>query len=310
MVGYADVNWVEAVIVCIGADSCISNNCVSNITIGDGVNSWGDLNGTDAYLITLACGLLPANGGTIFLKRGTYINTGTLAWSDGINATLEGEEGTVIENRSGSYWYIDSMSGVTIKNVEIKDGDGSSTIGMYLDCNPSYFFMENVIFTNCRFTYDSTFPTRTSFDKCGFYAATSAMASLPLIQVASAGSHVLHGVFNDCEFYHLSSDGTGKHLIDLTNSTATNPANGVTFNNCAFFSLNSGLFTYSMNFGTGPHNVTFDTCEFGAGAALASIFYDEGTDLKIINCDNTTAWGLVVAHNSSPVITLNSSAPV
>lgn len=272
------------------------------ITIGDGVNSWGDLNGNDAALITQALGLLPSTGGTIFLKRGTYYCDGGVNWGDGIDATLQGEEGTVIECLNGNYWYIDSMTGVTIKNVEIKDGDGATTFGVYLDTSPNKLVLEEVTFTNCQLLMDTVTPNLTSFKRCIWSANAASMASVPLIKLgAGAGAYSLHGVFDDCQFYHLTSSALANALLDLTTSTATSPANGLTFKDCQFYSFDSSIFSPTIHLGTSPYNVNFERCEFGAGTALCHVYFLEGEQLQIRNCNNLTPQGLVQCFTSEQI---------
>ena len=272
------------------------------ITIGDGVNSWGDLNGNDAALITQALGLLPSTGGTIFLKRGTYYCDGGVSWGDGIDATLQGEEGTIIDCLNGNYWYIDSMTGVTIKNVVIRDGDGSSQVGIYLDTSPNKLILEEVSFTNCQLLMDTVTPNLTSFKRCTWTAFNASMATTSLVKLgAGAGAYSLHGVFDDCIFYHLTSSALANSLIDLTNSTAAAPANGLTFKDCQFYSFDSSIFAPTIHLGTSPYNVNFERCEFGAGTALCHVYFLEGEQLQIRNCNNLTPHGLVQCFTSEQI---------
>ncbi|NJL55183.1 hypothetical protein HC928_08335 [bacterium] len=68
----------------------------NSVSIGNGTTSFGDFNGTDgAALLTSAIAALPAAGGTIFVKAGTYTFTTAVTLSKTVRIVGEGVASTI-----------------------------------------------------------------------------------------------------------------------------------------------------------------------------------------------------------------------
>jgi len=123
--------------------SSISGAKNNTISIGNGTTTYGDLNGTTDAVFTSAVAFLAANGGgTIYIKKGTYVFTNQVTIPDGLSVRFVGESrsGVILaNNRAATSAFVVSDSGgltnVTFENVSGAQTGGSliflSGIGSY-----------------------------------------------------------------------------------------------------------------------------------------------------------------------------------
>lgn len=252
------------------------------ITVGDGVSSYGDINGADQISIQKAHDSLPAIGGRIFLKRGTYSLTSDVNWTNTGSVVLEGESGTVIELDGGSI-HIATTGSVHISHVEIKEGTSApSNVGILFDTsNPTDVIMTDVKMTDAAINFNASLPDHSSFLRVYFSASTANMATVPLMS-ATGVSGRLSGTFNQCSFLHFSAVGLTASLIDLVTATPTVSCGNMNFVDCEFGSLL--LNTTGVHLGTTASIVAFNRCSFASAITLSHVHITGGSNLKFVNC--------------------------
>lgn len=159
-------------------------------TIGDGTNSFGDFNGTDETPFNDAMANLPANGGTILVKRGTYtVDSCVLTKS----VTFVGEhKDTVIingSNVSGECFVVADNISLGFHNITVASAypdkiisvdNSSSTVQVGIDATESKFsgavVISPAVLTN---QVDAIFTAeRCEFNGCRIEAPYTAAASL------------------------------------------------------------------------------------------------------------------------------------
>ena len=116
----------------------------ATVTIGDGVTSYGDFNGTDFTTFQNAINALPAGGGTIFIKNGTYTINGDLDPTVGVafvgesreNVTLTGD--FVVEPPSViSHLYFYNLTIATARELIIYDQNDPTADIKIINCDIS-----------------------------------------------------------------------------------------------------------------------------------------------------------------------------
>ena len=265
------------------------------ITIGDGVTSWGDINGTSEVVLQAAHDALPAAGGRIFLKRGSYTLANDLDWTNTGSVTIEGEEGSIIVV-SGGRIHIATTGSIALKNIIIQEG--TTVVGILVDtANPNGFWMENVLMSNAAFNLNAALPSTSSFRRVTFGAASIGMAATPLFWVGTTGT--VSGTFNECDFFHASMVSASCSLIDCINGTPTIAMSGANFVDCSFLTLLTNV--ESVNLGYTSNLVAFDRCYFASGLTLCHVRAFGGTNIKFTNCigmDSIAAFfqGIDVTH--------------
>lgn len=249
------------------------------ITVGDGVNSWGDLNGATQDVLQAAHDALPATGGRIFIKRGEYTLTTDFDWTNPGSVVIDGEEGSVI-NLAGGSVHIATTGFVSIRNIYILGV--SSYIGILVDtANPTGWNMENVYMTDAAFNLNAALPTTSSFRRNFFYGQAAGMSAIPLFKVSGTNG-VISGTFSECDFNHATMVSVSCSLVDCVNAAPTHAMRGATFVDCSF---TSDLVNFeSINLGYTSDMVQFDRCYFQSQLTLCHVRAFGGSNIKFTNC--------------------------
>jgi hypothetical protein len=255
---------------------------VATITVGDGVSSFGDLNGITEVVLQAAHDALPGSG-RIFLKRGSYKLTADLMWTNTADVVLEGESGTIIELEGGSI-HITTTGSVTLKNLTIREGTSTpSNIGILVDTsNPIGFHMDNVLMYDAAFRLNAVLPSTSSFFRVNFWGITASMAAIPLFAITGT----IAGTFRECDFLHLSMVSLSCSLIDCV-SAPTAAMLVANFVDCSFTSV--GINFESVHLGATSNVVSFDRCIFTSFSTLCHVRATGGNNIKFINCVGTDA---------------------
>jgi len=263
------------------------------ITVGDGVNSWGDFNGNLETALQAAHDALPASGGRIFLKRGVYGLANDFDWTSTGSVVLEGEEGTQIVLGGGKI-HIATTGSVTLKNLAIY---GFTTyIGILVDtANPSGFVMQDVFCQDAAFNLNAVLPGTSTFRRVWFWGTIGAMASIPLFKITGANG-TISGTFTECDFNHLTMISLSCSLIDCINGAPTAGLSAVNFQDCSFAS--ALLNAESIHLGNSGNIIHFDRCLFWSWLTVVHVRMTGGTNVKFTNCvgmDNFA--GFLAAEN-------------
>lgn len=161
------------------------------VTVGDGVNSWGDFNGSDETPINAAIAALP-NGGVVFLKRGTW--TCTAGGADRINISTanimligEGQNLSIIKGSTTANGLIKvNAAGVRFENIQVEQTGGAGSVVRVLDAGTDFemygcYLKHSEGDTATSAVYCLNYygvPTRSRVQRCRFYFKASATASM------------------------------------------------------------------------------------------------------------------------------------
>jgi hypothetical protein len=257
------------------------------ITVGDGTNSWGDLNGTTEAVLQVAHDALPASGGRIFLKRGTYTLSATdFDWTNTGVVTLEGEEGSIIEFTGAGKIHINTTGTPRLKSLTIR-GDGvAARTGILVDTsNPTGFEMEDIAVTDCSLDLDALIPFTAEFRRIRFFASSVNMSLRPLVRAVGVNS-VLSGVWTECSFVHDSFNNVvGTALIDLVTVTPTLSANLLSFVDCVFSTLTNFFVNLDgVSLGTTAAFTQFTRCIFSTLLTVVHVRIGGGSNIKFNEC--------------------------
>lgn len=249
------------------------------VTVGDGVSSWGDFNGTSQVALQKAHDALPVAGGRIFLKRGTYTLSGNFNWTNTGSVVLEGEEGSKITTSGGAV-HIATTGSVAIKNLTIQGG--TSNVGILVDtANPSGFWVENVLMQNAAFNLNALLPGTASFRRVWFWGTVAGMAAIPLFKITGAAG-TISGTFSECDFNHATMVSISAALIDCVNGAPALALSQANFVDCSFNTLL--LNGESVHLGATSNVVHFDRCLFWSGLTLCHVRASGGTNIRLTNC--------------------------
>lgn len=263
--------------------SSIQGARTATVTVGDGINSWGDFNGTTHTAIQRAIDALPTSeGGVILIKSGTYTFNSDVTIGMAGSVIIRGEPNTTITFSGGNQLFISMDSGSLIQFEDIIfQGDNTSILGITVNTNDYQALrMFRCIVLECQILIENGLSTTSTFNFCTFSvgSSTSIMASTPLFKVGSSGT--LSGFFNECRFSHNASNGV---LLDTNSSSPANGAYYTTFSKCDFTQTQAG--SSSLLFGPDSRFVTFDSCRLGIiGSSTVAIKCIGGENLSITNC--------------------------
>jgi len=249
------------------------------ITVGDGINSFGDFDGATQAVLQAAHDALPVAGGRIFLKRGYYTLSSDLNWTNAGVVVLEGEEGSQIACAGGSV-HIATIGSVIIKNLTIIGF--SSNIGILVDTsNPSGFVMQDVYMADAAFNLNAALPGIASFARNRFWGTGVGMASTPLFAITGTNG-TISGTFIECDFYHLAMSSLTCCLIDAVNGSPTTAMTQANFVDCSFTSALLNL--ESIHLGSTSNIVNFTRCTFFSLLTLCHVRATGGSNIKFIDC--------------------------
>lgn len=267
------------------------------ITIGDGSLSFGDINSTSSDLATQIQvahdALNVTNGGTIFVKAGTYVWDTTIGFDRPVHLLFE--EGVVLSAGGTGLIEAANLQPIKIENLPQSADDwapdvrpatttSSNTVGMNLDLRDSYFgnldltgFVVvadavSVKAQNCTFTKRGTGLTGAvnqstavtvsglEFVACTFlYTNTSSNATTALIQT----SRLNNTVFRNCTFDAAPAAFSCGTFVLLDNGSTAVDLEGVEFLGCNFLSTGTGALEEPLRIsGVGVHNVIVRDCIF------------------------------------------------
>lgn len=258
----------------------------NSISIGTGTTSWGDFNvaqNTDfPTTLTAALAALPAAGGRIFLKAGTYTITGT---SPTITkaVTIIGEgQGVTIINATTTAHALTIEADTYLEGLSITRDTGA-TVLQAIDHNAAttklsarHCTIHGAISTS-NYAMDSC-----EFELCDFVSDTGS-------SLTSFAATVTNGVFRRCLF-----DAQVDTSTSLACSLGTGSAN-VSFENCTFQVPANA--SYVVDLETGVNHVMYRQCAFlGAGAATGVCFFSGCDHVSVVGCEMTTAKGLDLSN--------------
>lgn len=211
----------------------------NTVSIGNGTTSFGDFNGTNgSTVLAAAIAALPASGGTIFVKAGTYNFASTVTASKAI--TIIGEQNaTVIFNSTNAGGAAISTSGsLSFQNISLQRGGGAAvgilditaaTTVVFRTCSVTgqvrlVAASPQVLATETTFTHSAAQPsflgttntstlTSSRFDRCN-------IVSTGWFINAAVNDVVIHGCYGSALALLTVVDGAVTEFV-VSNSTIT-----------------------------------------------------------------------------------------
>lgn len=320
-----------------GSISGAKNNTIS---IGNGTTTFGDLNGTTDAVFTSAVNFLASNGGgTVYIKKGTYVFTNQVTVPDSISVHFVGEDkaGVVIENdRAADAAFVVSDSGgltdVSFENVTTTQTGGSviflSGIGSYkLTIKNSIFTGISTVALNKFNVEDSILSNANSFatlsralmlntEISGTLSASTLLAKSCFINCklnALTAAALQTTAFLSCEINNVITVSVVLTDVVLENcSSQSTVLPGRLFNitgastqrlsiiNCKFYVIGTNIFTQAS--GTAA-NISVHNCDF------RSVDVSVQT-MPLFDFSNVTTLSSLSVINSVFVSPMTTSGPV
>jgi hypothetical protein len=268
---------------------------VATVTVGDGVNSWGDLNGTTDAVLTAAYAALPADGGLIFLKTGT--------WTLGANVTLGSKNviicgqgpRTSVRVTTANRFVLTGTSAVRVQFRDIRfRGTAIDAQGIRITGGAPDLSVENCVFEDAIVSVNSAMLDTHTFRGCVFKSNTYTMTKAFVHSEAAAAT--VSGMFNTCLFSHPNAAASSS-LSD----TDTNGSGFVkcSFVDCKFDSSGAGGPTFKV--GTGTDGLFFDRCSFVSSGSSDSHFIRLDNGGRRVSITNSLSFdannGLIYTNN-------------
>lgn len=231
-----------------------------SITIGDGVNSFGDFNGLDELpFLTAAAFLqtLPVPGGSVFVKRGTYSFTGPVTLASSTTVVGEGRTSTFIINQSTTDPAFICSSAGPVVNVTFKDMALQRTVLATTDVVEASTSGVRLSFEDCSLTGDIASPTAPT----AVYGRDSLFRNIVLAGTSTAVR------LQNCDFIGTSG------VANIQGGTADS-----VLNSCRFFT-GSALQLTSVT------NLVLNGCSFITPTVLSAS--TSASNVRVVNCTHT-----------------------
>lgn len=269
----------------------------ATVTVGDGTNSWGDFIGADETGIQAALDSLPAAGGTVVIRDGTY----TLANDVTITGSVKiiGNRGTIISTAGGAFDVQTSAAG-RVRLHQLAFIRSSSDTGVEVTTTtPAFLEMRDCFFQDTSFDVAVDLPDETFISQCTF-KSVAALSARALVRTTAAGADI-HGVWDKCLFQANQQTTLAATCVDASGSTLG--LVDVVFRDCEFESVAASN-AAAVDCGSAPSNVNFTRCKFTATLLLTAghIWFDSGDNLSVIDCINNDIVTRVVDANLSTEI--------
>jgi len=269
-----------------------------DVTVGDGVSSWGDFTGATQTSIQAAIDSLPSGGGRVVIKGGNYSLTGNVTVTTD-NVHIVGLPTTVIRCNGGGFVF--QVTGrMAIEGLSFTYL--STTVGVDINTSaPSRVEIKNCDFIDTTLDIDVALPDDTFVQECEFSTVTR---NQTLVQTTAAGG-VIKGTWEKCTFTNVTGTALAGSCIDT--SGATTGLVDASFVDCLFNSTLAN--TATIDCGSLSSVVKFTRCKFSAAAALTSghIWFDNGENLSVVNCVHADALSRLVDANGSVRIAVDGA---
>lgn len=267
------------------------------ISIGDGTNSWGDFNGTTDAVFTAAVAAMPASGGTIYVKRGTYTFSNAVAVAKPIVFVGEGIDAVTLVKAAGPAYslYLNpggatsvcGVSGMTLTlsaattAEHLRIGTGTAVLrdltveaGVTLLAGATVSVVaENCVFDNTSaiaadiaFDASSANLFYSSFSNCEFTTGTANTANRGFSSIGALSAVT----FTSCEFSSSIAIDLASAVAERTtieNSTITGVAGAVDMSAGAYIgvvlrnnSISGSASVYVVEIGGSATNCVIDSC--------------------------------------------------
>lgn len=223
------------------------------VSVGDGVNTWGDYNvttsGSAEAAIVAAVAAIPANGGTVYIKAGTYVLTSSnIVISKNVTFVGDGRDATVIECSGTGGFDLDTAGiKVVMRDLSITDTGGTATAAIQATDTVSLVAdnceiaaissgtLEDSILTSCTITHNTVMnaAVQGTVNESIFRDCVVSVPEDGKAFDLTAGSKV---TLDGCTFTQATTTGgTSGYGVAVTNMTK------VVIKDCSFFDCDYGI---------------------------------------------------------------------
>jgi hypothetical protein len=229
------------------------------VSVGDGVTTWGDFNvvqsGSAQAAIQAAHDALPAAGGTIYIKTGTYVLTNTTITLSNPCLVVGDGAGTVLQSNGTAALFTITGADIVVRDLVLDYDSGGSTATELISISAAATRLQ---FLGLRFTEDAEVA--------------------PAVAAAAGATKIL---FDRCQFECDQGMGTFAQAVDFTVTNCT-----ITFEqNLAGLTLSGNALRVNIS-NTKFDQLTTAIATTGYGI-IATGSLNEGsiTDCVFISCD-------------------------
>lgn len=266
----------------------------NTVSVGDGVNSWGDFNTTQAgdapTAIQAAIDAIPV-GGILYIKAGTYDMTSLVTVDKPIHIIGDGVGVTILDTSSAAAAMdINTAGPMSLRNMSIT-ASGASVYALTATLAGAQSVIEN----------------------CAIEGLNSTLMTSPVVRnttfsTSGTGDDALLGVFTDFLFENCTFDCS----VAVVAARAVNIASGTTkgrFVQCAMStsSVTPG-FVIRVDESVNT-NVKFHSCSItgDAGGTSQAFEFVNSTmrDIHVIDCDVDCPGGIGAFPGSDPAVALS-----
>lgn len=273
-------------------------NAIWAVTIGDGINSFGDFNGSNA--IQQAIAFYTSSGATggihIRCKNGNFrvnsTNGSIIVPSSVSDFYIEGNgrEDTIIRADSDATTPVISIpagGSIQLENISIWGNSSASTVAISMASSGGSIVATNCNISTAQLVLNDINNCR--FNNCSFWASTLSCIRM----ILSNGTTSENMVFRDCYFSLTGNDKTPLSIEALNSTIPVTTISKILFDNCkinltsattylvgpnTFLTKNCGVVDLvpngsCYNTGTGIYvkELTYDNCHVSAPAASVSV---------------------------------------
>lgn len=257
----------------------------NTVSIGDGVNSWGDFNVAQyvaAGLTTRDCfsdAMSATGNGTLYIKKGTYSVTGASITVSGRKCIIgDGVNNTIIKTIGANPVFSGTPTYVYLSNLTIAIDETVSTASTSCSLKNATVvkcwlsnteFKENSYFYDCIVTGTDNFTTTApnsivvsstgslAFYNCILYAYGPTASRCVSVNASSTNIN-----FENCFFTTI---GSPTYLVDITNTV-----DGLSFRNCVFHEANLNEIS-AINSTASITGLVVDSCAFYTNKGAVNI---------------------------------------
>jgi len=264
----------------------------ATITVGDGAMSWGDFTGNTQASIQAAIDNLPAGGGTIYVKAGTFALSFDVTINKNVELICDAATSFVC---NGGWVIVNSTSSVVLRKLRLTRG--SSNNGLKISgcgATPALFAMDECILTNVQMSIEADQdPNSTFVQKCEFYGSHSSMATKPI--VVTTATYKASGFWTNCVFYQTVATALVGACWKAISSSQL-------FHDCVFTTI-SATCPASVSVEALSTGVVFSNCKFGdsdlSSSVVCEVYGDSVIGIKFLHCENRNYGTLAHIKRSS-----------
>ena len=281
----------------------------NTLSIGNGTTTFGDFNGTDEVPFIAAMAALPAGGGTIFVKAGTYTFLNTVAVTAPVTFIGAGKESvTVVNNVAAGPAFSFTLSDATDANkiilheLKFTVGTGDS---LALTLETAVLVCTNTDFMcGIGLVGGTGVLSRIVARSCLFQPPAAAGAAILALAASSFEETLVNSSFTGCTFSEATF-ATPALICTLSNvvftqcsftgqGVFTSSSGALAFSDVAFYSCKMVVDTYISSVAGIMDRFTMNNCsvtiQAGAASTAAMLFTGAVSNVSISNTYIDSTW--------------------